>query len=76
MYIHCYQDALWDTRQGVTTGTWDAANDDVDDMTRTTELAGSHAHTVSGTTSSVGGGNGHENRPPYCALTFIMHVGD
>ena len=34
--------------------------------------AGSHNHTVSGTTSSIGGGSSHENRPPYYALCFIM----
>lgn len=34
--------------------------------------AGDHAHTVSGTTSSVGSGASHENRPPYYALCFIM----
>lgn len=33
---------------------------------------GDHTHTFSGTTSSVGGGASHENRPPYYALCFIM----
>lgn len=48
-----------------------------------TQSAGSHAHTVSGTTSDVsgnhthaipsaGGGLAHENRPPYYALAYIM----
>lgn len=32
----------------------------------------SHTHTVSGTTSSVGSGTAHENRPPYYALAYIM----
>jgi microcystin-dependent protein len=33
-----------------------------------TDYAGSHSHTI----SSQGGGNAHENRPPYYALAFIM----
>lgn len=33
---------------------------------------GAHTHTVSGTTGSTGGGNSHENRPPYYALAYIM----
>lgn len=33
-----------------------------------TGVAGGHTH------SSVGGGNSHENRPPYYALAFIMKV--
>jgi hypothetical protein len=28
-----------------------------------------------GVSSSTGGGDGHENRPPYFALCFIMAVG-
>lgn len=31
-----------------------------------------HSFSVSGTTSSTGGGNSHENRPPYYALAYIM----
>ena len=34
--------------------------------------AGDHSHSFSGTTSSVGGGASHENRPPYYALAYIM----
>jgi len=34
--------------------------------------AGDHYHTVSGTTSSIGSGTAHENRPPYYALAYIM----
>lgn len=34
--------------------------------------AGAHTHTV--TTNEVGGGQPHENRPPYYALCFIMRV--
>ena len=33
---------------------------------------GSHSHTFSGTTSSVGSGSSFENRPPYYALAYIM----
>ena len=31
-----------------------------------------HTHTYSGTTSSIGSGSAHENRPPYYALAYIM----
>lgn len=34
--------------------------------------AGAHTHTV--TTNEVGGGQPHENRPPYYALCYIMRV--
>jgi microcystin-dependent protein len=34
--------------------------------------AGSHSHTVSGTTDAAGSGGSHENRPPYYALAYIM----
>lgn len=33
---------------------------------------GDHSHSFSGTTSAVGSGAAHENRPPYYALCFIM----
>jgi microcystin-dependent protein len=38
--------------------------------------AGAHTHsvTVSGTSGSVGGGQAHENRPPYYALAYIMKL--
>lgn len=39
---------------------------------RATSLNGSHAHSISGTTSSTGSGSLHENRPPYYALAYIM----
>ncbi len=76
-HSHTYDDRLWETTQSVTTGAWDAANDDFYAYgPYWTDSAGDHTHTFSGTTASVGGGNAHENRPPYYALTFIMHVGD
>lgn len=34
--------------------------------------AGSHAHSFSGTSNSVGSGLAHENLPPYYALAYIM----
>ena len=34
--------------------------------------AGSHTHSVSGTTTANGGGTSHENRPPYYALCYIV----
>lgn len=38
------------------------------------ELAGEHMHTISGDTTSAGGGTAHENRPPYYALAYIMKL--
>jgi microcystin-dependent protein len=38
----------------------------------TSDRSASHTHTFSGTTSSVGSGASHENRPPYFALAYIM----
>jgi microcystin-dependent protein len=40
----------------------------------TVNLAGAHTHTFSGTTTVTGGGQAHENRPPYLALAYIMKV--
>lgn len=37
------------------------------------ETAGNHSHSF--TTGSVGGGQAHENRPPFYALAFIAYVG-
>ena len=73
---HTYYDRLWETTQSVTTGAWKAANNDYYLWEGWTDPAGDHKHTFSGTTASVGGGTAHEHRPPYYALTFILHVGD
>ncbi len=40
--------------------------------TFTTSSNGSHSHSI--TISSTGGGQAHENRPPYYALCFIMKL--
>ena len=40
--------------------------------THSTDYAGDHSHSLSGEIRSVGGGQPHENRPPYYALCFIM----
>ncbi len=39
-----------------------------------TTFAGDHKHTISGNTASTGGGQAHENRPPYYALAYIMKL--
>ena len=36
----------------------------------TTAASGNHQHTI----QSTGSGEGHENRPPYCVLGFIMRI--
>ena len=42
--------------------------------TVTTSSSGEHTHAVSGSISNTGGGQSHENRPPYHALCFIMKI--
>jgi microcystin-dependent protein len=39
-------------------------------LSQTTDTQGNHVHSF--TTGSTGGGNSHENRPPYYALAYIM----
>lgn len=34
--------------------------------------AGAHTHTITATSATTGGGQAHENRPPYYALAYIM----
>lgn len=46
-----------------------------DPETGTTGKAGSHSHIITGTLGSTGGGQSHENRPPYYALCYIMYLG-
>jgi hypothetical protein len=52
---------------GVNQGIGEARN-----FTSTTSDAGSHSHTVSGTTSSAGTSGTNANLPPYYALCYIM----
>jgi hypothetical protein len=52
---------------GVNQGSGEARN-----YTSTTSDAGSHSHTVSGTTSSAGNSGTNANLPPYYALCYIM----
>lgn len=46
----------------------------LEDWADTIRPAGNHTHNISGTTGGVGGGLGHENRPPYYALAYIMKI--
>jgi len=39
-----------------------------------TSQDGEHKHTISGWTDYTGGGQAHENRPPYYALAYIMKL--
>ena len=43
-------------------------------LDNTTASSGAHTHNVTGTATSTGGGESHENRPPYYALAYIMRV--
>jgi microcystin-dependent protein len=77
LHSHTYDDRLCANRQSILTGPGHAANEDWDIYgPYWTDDAGDHSHTFNGTTASVGSGTAHENRPPYYALTFIMHVGN
>jgi len=60
---------------------WPASNNDCKSTNVNTGSNGNHSHsitgtsgsgTASGTTGNKGGGNAHENRPPYYALCYIM----
>jgi hypothetical protein len=52
---------------GVNQGVGEARN-----FTSTTSDAGTHSHTVSGTTASAGNSGTNANLPPYYALCYIM----
>jgi microcystin-dependent protein len=49
-----------------------AAGDHSHNFNANTGNSGNHAHTISGSTGAAGSGTGHENRPPYYALAYIM----
>jgi len=62
---------------GLASGTkeWRVFNDPITsmgDIKINMESAGSHSHSVS--IQSAGGGQSHENRPPYYALAYIMKL--
>jgi microcystin-dependent protein len=40
--------------------------------TFTTSSSGAHTHAINATINSTGGGQAHENRPPYYTIAFIM----
>jgi microcystin-dependent protein len=61
------------TRMGSgTTGTGQFADSGTYDRDLSTETAGAHTHTVSGTTDSTGSSGTNANLVPYYALAFIM----
>jgi microcystin-dependent protein len=47
-------------------------NGSATEVTRQTDVQGAHTHSMSGATANAGGGQAHENRPPYLALAYIM----
>ena len=49
-----------------------ASGDHSHNFNANTGNSGNHAHTISGSTGTEGSGTGHENRPPYYALAYIM----
>ena len=42
---------------------------------RTTGATGNHVHSLSGTTSNIGGNKPQENRPPYYVIAYIIYIG-
>lgn len=56
------------------TETTSSAGSHSHNITGNSGTSGSHSHSISGTTSSTGGGNPHENRPPFYALAYIMKL--
>lgn len=63
-----YAPGNWDNR-GLQSYETSASGEHSHSVTTTT--AGAHTHTINNT----GGGQPHENRPPYYALAFIMYIG-
>ena len=49
-----------------------SAGDHSHTVTGSTDAGGGHTHTMIGATASTGSDNGVENRPPYYALAYIM----
>jgi microcystin-dependent protein len=50
----------------------DGADGSFDDTGVSTQSSGGHSHSI--TVQNAGGGQAHENRPPYYVLAFIMRV--
>lgn len=72
-HSHNYEDRY--SVNTVLAGMAGQARDDSENFqTKTTQLAGAHSHTVTGTALNTGGGQAHENRPPYYVLAFIMKL--
>ena len=70
---HSYQSANWPgsgPEQNQSGGPEDRTTFNANKTTGS--ALGNHSHSVSGTTGSTGSGSGHENRPPYYALCYIM----
>ncbi|UJR12975.1 hypothetical protein I4U23_017151 [Adineta vaga] len=65
-------DVPFPTYGGIRSGT---SNNRACQIARVTDTAGSHSHSVSGTTSSIGGIKAHENHPPYYVIAYIIYIG-
>jgi len=72
-HSHSYEDRY--SVNNVPAGVAGQARDDNDNFQmKDTQSAGAHAHSVTGTALSTGGGQAQENRPPYFVLAFIMKL--
>ncbi len=74
-HVHSYEDRYWDPDQGgpdLDEGSF--STNGMINQPKVTASAGAHSHTISGSTDNTGGGQAHENRPPYYVLSFIMKL--
>lgn len=64
----------WATWNHGRSGPWSSGGAGSHSHNFSTSNTGNHSHnvSVSGNTGNVGSGTGHENRPPYYALAYIM----
>ncbi len=74
-----HQHAFVDTHLIVQSSVWTIAASsqniyNIIDEPRTTAAAGQHSHSLNITVGSSGGGQAHENRPPFYVLAYIMKL--
>jgi microcystin-dependent protein len=74
-HFHNYEDRYSVNNIVTIGGGGTQVRDDMENFqSKSTIGAGDHSHSISGTAAAVGGGQAHENRPPYYVLAFIMKL--
>lgn len=68
--FNTYKSATEDSADDYTRNRFARANGDYEVQRITSNSTGEHAHTI----SAQGGGQAHENRPPYYALAYIIKI--